>query len=135
MKTLALLLFAGVLAVSSFPAAAHGPFHPHVSVGLGFGLPYYYGPYAYDPWFYPYGYLPYPARVHTDDKAAANLFVYPEAGQDETKITQDRTQCHDWAAGESDFDPVTAKRQSASEIANYNRAFTVCMEGRNYAVG
>jgi len=30
---------------------------------------------------------------------------------------------------------VTAKKQSASEVANYNRAFTVCMEGRNYAVG
>jgi hypothetical protein len=134
MKTLALLL-AGALALASFPAAARGSFHPHVSVGLGFGLPYYYGPYPYDPWFYSYGFPPYPVRIPRDDKAVANLYVYPQNGQNEDQVTRDRAECHDWAAAQSDFDPVTAKRQKVSELAEYNRAFAACMEGRDYSVG
>jgi hypothetical protein len=133
MKTLALLL-AGALALASFPAAARTPFHhPHVSVGLGFGFPlHYYGPYAYDPWFYPYAVAPYP--VPAGDKPATNLYVYPQAGQSAQQVTQDRGECHSWAAEQSDFDPLTAKRQKDADLANYDRAFTACMEGRNYSV-
>lgn len=137
MKTLALLL-AGTLALASFPAAAH----PHVTVGLGFGFPYryYYGPpYAYSPWVYPYAAAPYavpvPVPVVPGEKPAAELYVYPQAGQSADQVSRDRTQCHDWAAGESAYDPQAVKRQKTDELANYDRAFTACMEGRNYSVG
>ena len=133
MKASALLL-AGALVVASFPAAARSPLHhPHVSVGLGFGAPlHYYAPYAYDPWFYPYAVAPYP--VPAPDKPAANLYVYPEAGQTAQQVTQDRTECRSWAVEQSNFDPLTAKRQKDADLANYDRAFTACMEGRSYSV-
>jgi hypothetical protein len=135
MKTLALLL-AGALALASLPAAAH----PHVTVGLGFGFPFrYYAPYAYSPWVYPYPAAPYavpvPVPVAPAEKPAADLYVYPEAGQNADQVSRDRTQCHDWAAGESAYDPQAVKRQKADDLANYDRAFTACMEGRNYSVG
>jgi hypothetical protein len=139
MKVLALVL-AAALALASFPAAARGSFHPHVSVGFGIGFPHYYnGPFGYDPWLYPYGYAPYPVRVYrdnkaTDNEAVANLYAYPQAGQSEAKVAQDRSECHDWAVGQSDFDPATAKRPKDSDVDNYDRAFTACMAGRNYTV-
>lgn len=133
MKTLALLL-AGALALTSFPAAAHGPIHPHVAFGFGFGLPYHYGPYAYDPWFYPYTVAPY-VVLPGDDNPVANLYAYPQRGQTAEQVSRDRSDCHDWAAGQSAFDPLTAKRQNTADLANYDRAFTACMEGRNYSVG
>jgi hypothetical protein len=135
MKTLALLL-AAAMALVSLPAAAR--VHPHVSVGLGFGLPYYYyRPYAYDPWLYPYAFPPYTVRVPANDKSADppdHLFVYPQGGRTDEQTSRDRTECHDWAAKQSDFDPLTAKRRKADDLADYNRAFTACMEGRNYSV-
>jgi hypothetical protein len=133
MKTRALIL-AGMLALTSLPAAARGSFHPHVSVGLGFAYPYYYAPFAYDPWFYPYGYWAYPARANRDDKAAANLYTYPQAGQDDAQVAQDRAECQGWATTQSGFDPETAKRRKVTDVTNYNRAFTACMVGRDYSV-
>jgi len=133
MKTLALLL-AGVLALASFPAAAR----PHVTVGFGFGFPYhFYGPYAYDPWLYPYAVAPYPVPVPApaDDKPAVNLYAYPQGGQTAAQLSRDRTECHDWAAGQSDYDPLAVKRQKTNDLANYDRAFAACMQGRNYSVG
>ena len=131
MKTLALLL-TGALALVSLPAAAR--VHPHVSVGLGFGVPYYYRPYAYDPWLYPYAFPPYAVRVPAPDKPPENLYVYPQGGQTAEQVTRDRGECHDWAADQADYDPLTAKRRKDDELADYNRAFTACMEGRNYSV-
>src|SRR4029079_7855233 len=136
MKTLALLL-AGALALASLPAAAH----PHVTVGLGFGFPYhyYYAPYAYSPWIYPYPAAPYavpvPVPVAPAEKPATDLYVYPQAGQSADQMSRDRTQCHDWAAGEIAYDAQAVKGQKTDDLANYDRAFTACMEGRNYSVG
>jgi hypothetical protein len=130
MKTLTLLL-ASTLALASFPAAAHAV-RSHFGVGVGLGAPYYLAPYGYDPWLYPWAYTWYPPPRGSD--ATAELYVYPRAGQDEAQVAEDRGACHDWAAAESKFDPQTAKRQRATDLANYNRAFTACMEGRNYSV-
>jgi hypothetical protein len=135
MKTLALLL-AGALALASLPAAAHGPFHPHATVELGFGFPYhYYGAYPYDPWLYPYAVAPYVVPGPADDRPAAGLYAYPQRGQTAEQVSRDRAECHEWAAGQSDFDPLTAKREKTADLANYDRAFTACMEARNYSVG
>jgi hypothetical protein len=133
MKTLVLLL-TSALALTSFTAHAHGAFHPRVRVGIGWGAPFY-DPYWYDPWFSPYWYPPYPVRGdRTTGKPSTNLYVYPSAGQtaDQTKL--DRTECHDWAVGQVGSDPTTAKRPKSKQILDYNRAFTACMEGRNYSV-
>ena len=144
MKTLALLL-AGALALSSVPVQARDAeagehvHHPHISLGLGFGVPDY-GPFWYDPWFYsPYywypPYAPYPRPPRQNQNASANLYVYPSAGQTEEQTKQDRSECHDWAVGQTKFDPATAKRrEKARHMADFDRAFVACMEGRHYSV-
>jgi hypothetical protein len=61
--------------------------------------------------------------------------VYPAGGQTEAQTAQDRQQCNDWAVDQSGLDPATAKRRDkAQHLGDYNRAFTACMEGRNYTV-
>lgn len=139
------LLSAVVLtAVPIADAAAHGRhYRPHtrISVGLGYGFGYgYYRPFGY---YYPPGYLgvgvwPAPRRHRVKDEQPAEprmkqLYVYPAAGQSEEQLADDRYNCHVWAADQSDFDP-TLGAGSAEEADDYARAFTACMEARDYVV-
>ena len=141
MKTLALIA-AGLLALSSLPAQARPDVdrgheaheHAHLSLGLGFGVPAYY-PFGYDPWFYPYPYswyAPLPSRRQSN--APVELYAYPESGQSEQQMAQDESECHDWAVGQADYDPSARKRQKQTDLRNYNRAYTACMEARDYRV-
>ena len=41
--------------------------------------------------------------------AQAGLFAYPSAGQSEPLQRQDRFECHEWAVGQTGFDPNTAQ--------------------------
>ena len=61
------------------------------------------------------------------------LYVYPAAGQSEAQTSEDRYQCHVWATNQSGYDPTlgAGKREDAE---GYTRAFTACMQGRNYVV-
>lgn len=137
MKTLALILV-GALAVAGLPTAeAHGFYRPRIGVGLGFGYAYPYG--WYDPWFYgdPFWYGAYPLRAPAPqvERPKENLYVYPAGGQTDAQTAQDRQQCNDWAVQQSGLDPATAKRREKNQhLGDYNRAFTACMEGRNYTV-
>jgi hypothetical protein len=133
MKALTLILV-GALAVASVPAEAHGFGRARIGVGLGLGYSYPYG--WYDPWFYPYPYWyePYPSRP-AQEQAKENLFVYPTKGQSDAQTAQDRKECNDWAVDQSGLDPATAKRRAKTQHQDeYNRAFTACMEGRDYSV-
>ena len=77
---------------------------------------------------------PAPAPAPTPgSQGALKLYVYPAAGQSEAQIADDRYQCHTWAAGQSGYDP-TLGAGSRDEAEGYTRAFTACMEGRNYVV-
>ena len=156
-----ILATAGVAALLSLSAqadhrhygAAH---HPQTYVSFGFGYPFGYGGYygfGYRPWgyggYYPYGWGPsfgvgvqlgnsYPTQqVRTErgggEQRALKMYVYPAAGQTEAQTSDDRYQCHVWAADESDFDP-TLGAGSREDADNYSRAFTACMEARNYVV-
>ena len=126
--------------VWSLPAEAshrHYVFGPYV----GFG---HYGPYSwYSPWYGPrFGvglhvgprYTVRRARSsERTEQRALKLYVYPAAGQSEAQTSEDRYQCHVWAADESGHDP-TLGTGSRDEAESYTRAFTACMEGRNYVV-
>ena len=61
------------------------------------------------------------------------MYVYPAAGQSDAQLSEDRYQCHVWATNQSGYDPTqgAGKREDAE---GYTRAFTACMEGRNYVV-
>jgi hypothetical protein len=137
MKT-TILIVVSVLTLAALPANAAVVVHPHVRLGFGFGAPYY--PYGwYDPWFYgpPYWdrYAPPPPRGKDDENAPESLFVYPTNGQSEAQTAEDRQACNAWAVTQSGLDPATAKKRAkAQHLDEYDRAFTACMEGRNYKV-
>ena len=142
----AIVALTGALAVALLPAQAawaDDHVHTHFSVGFGYGYPGYYRPYPYyGPYIYPsfhYGFGIWP-RYHstrttreTGQVRAQKLYVYPAAGQSEARLAEDRYQCHVWAADATGFDP-TLGAGTADEAESYGRAFTACMEGRNYVV-
>ena len=141
MRTLVLAVL-GAIAFSSLPAEAGHPhyyFRPYVGFGYGF-----YGPYPYySPWYGP----SFGVGIHLDGRSSAKstppaqseapralkLFVYPAAGQSDAQTSEDRYQCHVWSADQSGHDP-TLGAGSREEAESYTRAFTACMEGRNYVV-
>jgi hypothetical protein len=141
-----ILAVVGVAALVSLPAHAdHRHYYPrpYVSFGYGFGSPFYPWGY-YDPWYSPWygprvgvGVRVDRSRSGTDQRAAQpqalKLYVYPSAGQTEQQLSEDRYQCHTWAADQSGYDPTLGTRGRA-DAEGYTRAFTACMEGRNYVV-
>lgn len=72
-----------------------------------------------------------------DTRGAMSLFVYPKQGQSQQQTDSDRYQCHQWAVGQTGFDPTnTAANNGASTATpvNYKRAVTACLEARGYSV-
>lgn len=141
---------AAIAAFMSLPAEAahrHRVVHTHPYVSFGFGYPFGFGHYRpyYSPWYGP----TFGVGVHVGDRQrvrraraerapqreqrALKLYVYPAAGQSEAQTADDRYQCHVWAADASGHDP-TLGAGSRDDAESYTRAFTACMEGRNYVV-
>jgi hypothetical protein len=94
------------------------------------GTPYYYYNNAYYIWDPGYsGYVaaePPPASdsgVVTDD--VGELYAYPMNGQGPEQQAQDRRECEQWAAAQTDAD---------SSSAEYRRALAACLTGRGYSV-
>jgi hypothetical protein len=146
-----ILAVVGTAALVSLPAHADHRHHwyprPYVSFGYGYGYGYgspFYPWGYYDPWYSPWygprvgvGVRVDGNRARVSERAAEpqalKLYVYPSAGQTEAQLSEDRYQCHTWAADQSGYDPTlgTKRREDAE---GYTRAFTACMEGRNYVV-
>jgi hypothetical protein len=142
MKTVLLTLATiGLFATSADDAAAHGRYyrgHRHISFGIGYGFHY---PHRY---YYPSSYIGvgiWPRstvrRTRADHKRGdirtKELYVYPAAGQTAEQTADDRYECHVWAADQSDYDPTLGAGSRADADA-YGRAFSACMEGRDYVV-
>jgi hypothetical protein len=147
---------AGFGALLSLPASAehrhHGAVHarPYVSFGYnyGYGYPYGYGFGYYRPWYDPFWgprvgvgvrIDPYRSRrARSEERSggeqrALKMYVYPAAGQTEAQTSEDKYQCHVWAADQSGYDPTNGAGDR-DDAESYTRAFTACMEGRNYVV-
>jgi hypothetical protein len=136
-----ILVAVGVAALLSLPAEAshrYRAYAPYVGFGYGFYAPYSY----YSPWYGPrFGvgihlgdrYSVRRVRSERGEQRALKLYVYPAAGQSEAQTSEDRYQCHVWGADQSGHDP-TLGAGSRDEAESYTRAFTACMEGRNYVV-
>lgn len=148
---LSILAIAGIAAMLSQQANAD---HRHVrtSIGVSVGSPWQpvprFGAWGWGPSVGAWGFGPSVGigvhvgprtetrRVRTEERTergALKLFVYPAAGQSDEQLAEDRFQCHVWAADESDFDP-TLGAGSRPDAENYTRAFSACMEARNYVV-
>ena len=70
-------------------------------------------------------------------EGALSLFVYPKNGQSEQQTANDRYQCHEWAVGQTGYDPTNSANGSQAATAtpeNYKRAMTACLEARGYSV-
>jgi hypothetical protein len=146
-----IVAMAGVAALASLPASAdHRGYRvthrPYVSFGYTYGYPFGYD--FYRPWgYYPYYWGPtYGVGVHVGprystrrvrtergEQRALKMYIYPAAGQSEAQTAEDRYQCHVWAADQSGYDP-TLGAGDREDAESYSRAFTACMEGRDYVV-
>lgn len=142
-----ILAAAGAAAFASLPAHADRQrYYWGPSFSVSYGYPYYgfYRPYPWYGWGPSYGIgvhvgPRYPLRRARTERAAPaeqralKLYVYPAAGQSEEQTAEDRYQCHVWAADASDYDPTLGARRR-EDAESYTRAFTACMEGRDYVV-
>jgi hypothetical protein len=118
------------------------PFYTTIWIG---GLPYYYANDTYYVWRPDQG--QYEVVPPPDDSAATtqpppsspDVFVYPKNNQDDAQQSQDKYECHKWAATQSGFDPTqntggAPLAQSANKRMEYQRALSACLEGRGYSV-
>ena len=132
----------------------HGGFLPGLIIGgvLGWGLGprYYYPPEYYyppPPYYYPPPpnyYYPPPAEGSQAPPSASQgsggqMFVYPRQGQSEEKQTKDFDKCHNWAVGQTSFDPAkppvgAPDAQTIEKSADYFRAISACLDAHGYTV-
>jgi hypothetical protein len=129
------------------------PFLPEFYTTVWFGgVPYYYANETYYLWDRSAGgyVVTQPPADAADESAASrggsgggkggdDFFVYPRNGQSEAQQSQDRFECHQWAVEQTGFDPSepgggVEPAQNSAKRADYRRAITACLEGRQYSV-
>ncbi len=80
---------------------------------------------------------PYGDRDDEDDDsqtaADEDLYIYPARGQSEQQQSDDRYECHRWAANETGYDPIDSD-YDADRREDYLRAMSACLTGRGYTV-
>jgi hypothetical protein len=64
------------------------------------------------------------------------LIAYPKNGQTADQQGKDKFECHQWAAGQTGYDPTLGTPAAAptDKRSDYMRAQAACLEGRGYAV-
>jgi hypothetical protein len=106
------------------------------------GLPYYYANdvyYTWDPAQNGYAVVAPPANADQPSSAppgapsgaADNLIIYPKNGQTPDRQAADRYECHNWAKGQTGFDPT---QPGGGARSPYDRAMAACLTGRGYEV-
>lgn len=72
--------------------------------------------------------------------SGSQLFIYPRQGQSQEKQANDRNECHNWALGQTGYDPTKPPpnnmpgNQMAQMNADFHRAMGACLDGRGYTV-
>jgi hypothetical protein len=71
--------------------------------------------------------------------APMDFIIYPKNGQSKDQQAADEYECHNWARGQSGFDPTQADGGVAGGDADrahsyYDRAMSACLQGRGYQV-
>ena len=109
------------------------------------GIPYYYADntyYIYDPNARQYETVAPPAGLQdqvngeqgSEGGAPPNIIAYPKNGQSADQQAKDKFECHQWAAGQTGFDPTQGSAAPANKRNDYMRAQAACLEGRGYSV-
>jgi hypothetical protein len=73
------------------------------------------------------------------DTAPMDLIIYPKNGQSKDQQAADEYECHNWAHGQTGFDPTqpaggVAPGDADRAHSNYDRAMSACLQGRGYQV-
>jgi hypothetical protein len=71
--------------------------------------------------------------------APMDFIIYPKNGQSKDQQAADEYECHNWARGQSGFDPTQAEGGvPGGDVdrahSNYDRAMSACLQGRGYQV-
>jgi hypothetical protein len=109
------------------------------------GVPYYYSDntyYIYDPNVRQYETVAPPDGLAEQTPqgsagsppAGTELIAYPKNGQSSDQQAKDKFECHEWAAGQTAYDPTTGAAAPANKRTDYMRAQAACLEGRGYSV-
>jgi len=121
-------------------------FVPGVIIGgaLGWSLwPYYYPSYYYYPpppdYYYPPPDQSSPLPPPASEGSAAKLFIYPRQGQSEEQKARDVEKCHEWAVGQTSFDPTkplvgVPNAQIIQKNGEYFRAIGACLDVQGYTL-
>ncbi len=69
----------------------------------------------------------------------SDLIVYPANGQSKDQQAADQYECHNWAKGQTGFDPTqpaggVSQADADRDHGNYDRAMAACLTGRGYTV-
>ncbi|MGD0490351.1 MAG: DUF6515 family protein [Steroidobacteraceae bacterium] len=69
----------------------------------------------------------------------SDLIVYPANGQSKDQQAADQYECHNWAKGQTGFDPTqpdggVPQGNADQAHSNYDRAMAACLTGRGYQV-
>jgi hypothetical protein len=136
----------GFVVIAPPPGLVISVLPPYYSTVWFGGVPYYYADNVYYSWQPDQnGY----AVVDPPDNADApspppdsapqdDLMIYPKNGQSKEQQAADQFECHNWARGQTGFDPTQpgggVSGDPDAARSNYNRAMSACMQGRGYQV-
>ncbi|HEY1899105.1 MAG TPA: hypothetical protein VGG49_04840 [Steroidobacteraceae bacterium] len=67
---------------------------------------------------------------------APGIIAYPRNGQSDQQQSKDKFECHNWAKGQTGFDPTSQSSSGASPDvrSSYSRAMAACLDARGYTV-
>ncbi len=79
------------------------------------------------------------AQAPPQAQAPSDFIIYPKQGQSKDQQAADEYECHNWAKGQTGFDPTQPNGGVAAGDAdrahsNYDRATAACLQGRGYQV-
>jgi uncharacterized protein DUF6515 len=137
----------GFVVVAPPPGLVISVLPPYYSTVWFGGVPYYYADNAYYSWQPDQnGYAVVNPPDNADDPSPPpapespqdDLMIYPKNGQSKEQQAADQFECHDWARGQTGFDPTQpgggVSGDPDAARSNYNRAVSACMQGRGYQV-
>ena len=79
---------------------------------------------------------PPPPATSVYKTPTVQVSMYPNQGQSAQQQAKDRYECHNWAVGESHYDPSLPNGPGATEqqIDTYRRSISACLDARGYTV-
>jgi hypothetical protein len=118
---------------------------PYYSTVWFGGVPYYYADnvyYSWQPDQNGYSVVDPPDDADTPssppESAQGDLIIYPKNGQSKEQQAADQFECHNWAKGQTGFDPTQSDGGASGNPdvnrSNYNRAMSACLQARGYQV-